>query len=386
MSGSDDSAGNPGSAATPLAERLAARIARDGPMSVAEYMHASLHDPEHGYYRGQTAIGKAGDFITAPEISQIFGELLGLWCVLVWQSMGSPSKLRLIEIGPGRGTLMRDALRAARLVPEFRAALSVELVESNTVLQAAQRETLAGESVPLSWRGELLLGDGPVILIGNEFLDTLSIDQWIWRNGAWRMRAVGLDQEGALTFLECEARPDSEAGAEAPPPLPPDLVPEEGCIFESRSRPFADLVTAIKKLGGPVASLLIDYGHTRSGFGDTLQAIDAHRYADPLQSPGKADLSAQVDFAAFADAARAEGLAVDGPVTQAELLGRLGIIERASRLMAMNPTLAAGIEASVARLLAPGGMGTRFHAVGLRSVDISPLPALEPVETDRRPT
>jgi len=377
VSGSD---GNAGSTATPLTDRLTARIARDGPISVADYMQACLHDPEYGYYRGQTAIGQTGDFITAPEISQIFGELIGLWCVLVWQSMGSPSKLRLIEIGPGRGTLMRDALRAARLVPEFRAALSVELVESNGVLQAAQRETLAGESVPLSWGGELLPGNGPVILIGNEFLDTLPIDQWIWRDGAWRMRAVGLNQEGALTFVEMED------GSTALPSVPPDLVPEEGCIFESRGRPFAELITAIKKLGAPVAGLLIDYGHTRSGFGDTLQAIDAHRYADPLQSPGKADLSAQVDFAALADAARAEGLAVDGPVTQAELLGRLGIIERASRLMAMNPTLAAGIEASVARLLAPGGMGTRFRAVGIRSVDISPLPALEPVETDRRAT
>ena len=377
MSGND---GNAGSTATPLTDRLTARIARDGPMSVADYMQACLHDPEYGYYRGQTAIGQTGDFITAPEINQIFGELIGLWCVLVWQNMGSPSKLRLIEIGPGRGTLMRDALRAARLVPEFRAALSVELVESNGVLQAAQRETLAGESVPLSWGGELIPGNAPVILIGNEFLDTLPIDQWIWRDGAWRMRAVGLNQEGALTFVEMED------GSTALPSVPPDLVPEEGCIFESRGRPFAELITAIKKLGAPVAGLLIDYGHTRSGFGDTLQAIDAHRYADPLQSPGKADLSAQVDFAALADAARAEGLAVDGPVTQAELLGRLGTIERASRLMAMNPTLAAGIEASVARLLAPGGMGTRFHAVGIRSVDISPLPALEPVETDRRAT
>ena len=377
MSGSD---GNAGSTATPLTDRLTARIARDGPMSVADYMQACLHDPEYGYYRGQTAIGQTGDFITAPEISQIFGELIGLWCVLVWQSMGSPSKLRLIEIGPGRGTLMRDALRAARLVPEFRAALSVELVESNGVLQAAQRETLAGQSVPLSWGGELLPGNAPVILIGNEFLDTLPIDQWIWRDGAWRMRAVGLNQEGALTFVEMED------GSTALPSVPPDLVPEEGCIFESRGRPFAELITAIKKLGAPVAGLLIDYGHTRSGFGDTLQAIDAHRYADPLQSPGKADLSAQVDFAALADAARAEGLAVDGPVTQAELLGRLGIIERASRLMAVNPALAAGIEASVARLMAPGGMGTRFHAIGIRSVDISPLPALEPVESHRPAT
>ena len=380
MSRSGDSADDTGSTATPLRERLAARIARDGPMSVADYMHACLHDPEHGYYRGQTAIGQAGDFITAPEISQIFGELIGLWCVLVWQSMGSPAKLRLIEIGPGRGTLMRDALRAARLVPEFRAALGVEFVESSSVLRAAQRETLTGESIPLSWGSDLLPGDGPVILIGNEFLDTLAVDQWIWRGGAWRMRTVDLNRDGALIFK------DTEDGSAAVPPVPADLVPEEGCIFESRSRPFAELAAAIKNLGAPVAVLFIDYGHTRSGFGDTLQAVDAHRYADPLQSPGKADLSAQVDFSAFAGAVRTVGLAVDGPVTQAELLGRLGIIERASRLMAMNPALAAGIEASVARLLAPGGMGTRFHAVGIRSVDISPLPALQPVETDRRVT
>jgi len=372
--------GASGRAPTPLAKRIAARIAQHGPISVSDYMDACLHDPEHGYYRRQTAIGKGGDFITAPEISQIFGELIGLWCVLVWQGMGGPANLRLVELGPGRGTLMRDALRAARLVPEFRAALSVELVESNAVLEAAQRATFAGESVPLNWRRTLAPGNGPSILIANEFLDTLAIDQWVWRNGAWRMRAVGLDEQGALTFSERDPAPG------AVPPVPSDLFPHEGCIFESRGRPFADLAAAIKARGSPVAALLIDYGHTRSGFGDTLQAIEAHRYADPLQAPGEADLSAQVDFAAFADAARAEGLAVDGPVTQAELLGRLGIIERASRLMAVNPALAAGIEASVARLMAPGGMGTRFHAIGIRSVDISPLPALEPVESHRPAT
>jgi len=188
--------------ATPLARKLAARIAQDGPISVADYMQACLHDLEHGYYRRRMAIGGAGDFVTAPEISQVFGELIGLWCTVVWQQMGAPQAVRLIELGPGRGTLMRDALRASRLVPEFRAALSVDLIETNAALADIQRTTLGGEAVALGWSTGLEPGAAPAIVVANEFLDTLPVAQWAFRDGVWHRRCVGLDAAGDLNFVD----------------------------------------------------------------------------------------------------------------------------------------------------------------------------------------
>jgi SAM-dependent MidA family methyltransferase len=287
--------------------------------------------------------------------------------------MGSPERLQLIELGPGRGTLMRDALRAARLVPAFNAALAVTLVESNQTLEQVQRKTLAGESVPLAWASAIPAGDAPSIIIANEFVDTLAADQWVFRDGAWHTRCVGVDAAGALTFVDGPP----VAGAELAPELPP---PAEGDIFQPPAAALANLASKLGAAGTPCACLLIDYGHDRPSFGETLQAVAAHRYADPLAAPGEADLSLQVDFAALAAALHDAGLATDGPVSQGEFLGRLGIVERASRLMAANPAKAAEIEASVARLIAPNGMGTRFRVLGFRSPALPPLPALAPVD------
>ncbi|CAN1722511.1 NADH dehydrogenase [ubiquinone] 1 alpha subcomplex assembly factor 7 [Hyphomicrobium sp. 1Nfss2.1] len=351
---------------TPLAGHLAERIARDGPISVADYIDVCLQHPEHGYYRRQTAIGAAADFVTAPEISQVFGELIGLWCAVVWQQMGAPASLRLIELGPGRGTLMRDALRAARLVPAFRAALRIELVETNETLEQLQREAFRNEVVPVTWSTNLTSADGPTIVIANEFLDTLPADQFVWRDGAWHRRCVGLDASGSLQFVDGPA-----AEANLPASLP---APAEGDIYEHRRTAFARLAADLAALGTPLAGLFIDYGHTVPNYGDTLQAILAHRYTDPLQTPGQADLTMQVDFTAFAHAIAAAGMRCDGPLPQAEFLGRLGAVERASRLMAANPARAAEIESGMARILAPTGMGGRFQVLGIRSVDVSPLP------------
>ena len=360
--------------ATPLARKLAARIAQDGPISVADYMQACLHDLEHGYYRRRMAIGGAGDFVTAPEISQVFGELIGLWCTVVWQQMGAPQAVRLIELGPGRGTLMRDALRASRLVPEFRAALSVDLIETNAALADIQRTTLGGEAVALGWSTGLEPGAAPAIVVANEFLDTLPVAQWAFRDGVWHRRCVGLDAAGDLNFVD--GAPDT------PITLPDDLgAPLDGDVWESRDAAMAGFAGKLATLGAPFAALFIDYGHAHPGFGDTLQAISEHRYTDPLHAPGEADLTSQVDFAAFTHITSAHGLACDGPVPQAEFLGLLGIVERASRLMAANPAKAAQIETAIARLMAPGGMGTRFQAIGVRSRDLVPLPALGAVDT-----
>jgi SAM-dependent MidA family methyltransferase len=358
--------------ATPLAEILVARIAREGPLGVADYMQACLHDPAHGYYRKQTAIGRGGDFITAPEISQVFGELIGLWCAVVWQQMGTPAKLRLIELGPGRGTLIRDALRAARLVPDFVKAGSGELVESNATLIAAQREVLADVSAPLEWRHDLEPGSDPAIVLANEFLDTLPVTQWVYAGDTWRQRRVGLDASGALAF-DTSGTPDPDFH---PPVAQP---PVEGAISEARD--VSDLTAKLHALAPVCAALFIDYGHAQPGFGDTLQAISGHAFDDPLRAPGEADLTAHVDFAAFSAAARSEGFACDGPLAQGEFLGRLGIVERASRLMAANAAQAGRIEAGVTRLLSPGGMGSRFLALGLRSPSLPPLPGFEPVDS-----
>jgi SAM-dependent MidA family methyltransferase len=361
---------------TLLAGQIARRIRSEGPLTVAEYMRVCLHDPAHGYYRTRKAIGSSGDFITAPEVSQVFGELIGLWCAVVWQQMGAPSKLNLIELGPGRGTLMRDALRAARTVQGFRDAITVNLVESNAALAQQQRTTLSGETVPLHWHDNMeACRDGvPTVLIANEFLDTIPIDQWVYRYGRWHKRCVGLDDTQQLAFV------DAHADATFPPTASLNATPREGDIFEAREPALAGFSQRLAEWGPLLAALLIDYGHSSPGFGDTLQGVRDHRYEDPLSAPGEADLTAQIDFASLTMAITAGGLAVDGPVTQAEFLGQLGIAERASRLMDANPEQAALIESAIARLMAPNGMGTRFKAIGARSPGLPTLPALTPVD------
>ncbi len=359
---------------TPLAAKLAARIRQHGPIGVADYMQACLHDPEHGYYRRSPAIGRDGDFITAPEISQVFGELIGLWCAVVWQSMGAPSPVRLVELGPGRGTLMRDALRAARADPAFRSALDVHLIESNAALEAAQRAGLAGEGVPISWSAGLKIeGEpAPTILIANEFLDTLPVAQWVFHDGRWHRRCVGLGEVGALSFMLGDADASVTQAAQG------------GDILESRAAALAEWSGDLAACGAPLAALFMDYGHPVPALGDTLQGVAAHRYDDPLRAPGEADLSAQVDFAGVADAMRSRGLACEGPVPQAQFLSALGVVERASRLMAADPLKAATVEAGGARLLPPGGRGPRFCALGGRSESVAPLPGFEPVDTGVR--
>jgi len=356
---------------TPLALELKARIRKHGPISVAEYMRACLGDAEHGYYRGMPAIGAGGDFVTAPEISQVFGELVGLWSVVAWQQMGAPGRFHFVELGPGRGTMMADALRAAALLPAFRAAAQVHLVESNPHLRASQAERL-GELCRPCWHDRLAdIPPGPVIILANEFLDTLGADHIEVTADGVGLRGVGLDTAGRLDFVRLE-------GGGVPGDAMPDvrlaqLVP--GQVLERQD------LAPLRALGewastGPLAVLFIDYGHSRTTAGATLQAVRAHRYEHPLASPGEADLSVGVDFAHVGATLAGWGLHVDGPVTQAEFLGRLGIIERASRLMAANPAAAAGIEAGVARLMAPNGMGSRFKVLGARSATLPALPGL----------
>jgi NADH dehydrogenase [ubiquinone] 1 alpha subcomplex assembly factor 7 len=364
---------------TPLAVKLKARIRERGAITIKDYMEACLQDAEHGYYRAQAGIGAAGDFITAPEISQVFGELLGLWSAVVWQQMGKPASVNLVELGPGRGTMMRDVLRAAATVPGYPDALKVFLIEPNPALRRVQQATLADARVAFDYLEPPNFPDGPSIILANEVLDCLPVWQFErvgTGNGAvWRERTVEIGEGDRLQFGLGRTVPLRPGGGNSLPP------PEAGDILEDRNA--RGIIGGIGETArsGPVAALLIDYGHKASGYGDTLQAIRAHTAEHPLTSPGEADLTAHVDFAAFQSLAREWSarpdqpqLAIDGPVTQAEFLGRLGIMERASILMAANPGKASSLEMGVARLMAPNGMGTRFKVIGLRSPHLPPLP------------
>ena len=325
-------------------------------------------------------IGGTGDFITAAEISQIFGELIGLWSAVVWQQvLNGPPSVRLVEYGPGRGTMMRDALRAARVVPGFFAATSVHLLEMSQTLAAEQRAALNGAGVPVFWGQNLAGFEPPAIIIANEFMDAWPVEQWIKTETGWRCRGVGLDARGQLCFTivpGTRVRDDLEQSHPGAP---------LGTIVESqRPERLAEAFKALNR-AGPLAALIIDYGYATPSSGDTLQAVRGHAYENPLTSPGEADVSSHVSFFELATELHRAGLEIDGPVTQSEFLGRLGIIERASRLMHSNPGRAGEIEAGIARLMAPNGMGTLFKVIGVRSPGLPPLPGF-PAQPPNPPT
>ncbi len=362
---------------TPLALKLEERIRREGPLPVSEYMRACLDDPEHGYYRSRPAIGAGGDFTTAPEISQIFGELIGIWAAVAWRAMGAPTEVDLIELGPGRGTMMSDALRAARVVPGFLDAARVHLVESNALLREAQLQTLSAvaERVPISWHealGSEIAGGRPAIVLANEFLDALPVRQLVFVEGQWRERCVGLDGDSFVLVFGDRSEPEH---------LPSIRSPRDGDILEIH--PGFDHVAEVLALWSsqPMAALFIDYGHTETAFGDTLQAISRHRYASIFERPGEMDLTAHVDFAAFRRACTGRGLRFDGSITQSEFLLALGLAERTGKLMsAARPDEIGLIEAGAQRIADPLGMGGRFKAACVRSPHV---PVLPPIPANR---
>ena len=355
---------------TPLAMKLKDVIRRDGPMPLQFFMSSCLWDEDFGYYRRQPVFGTAGDFITSAEISQVFGELIGIWAGVVWQtSLRGVPAVTLAEYGPGRGTMMRDALRAARIVPGFAPAAGVRLIEASESLRHGQAQTLAEMAGLVTWGSDMADVAPPAIILANEFLDAWPAAQWVMTPDGWRANGVGLDSRGDLQFVALNGEVPHGLALD-----PSASVAVPGSVVETqRLDQFAEGIAAIASRG-PVAALIIDYGYTSPAVGDTLQAVRAHGYESPLTSPGEADLSVHVNFFDLASALHRAGLLLDGPVTQSEFLGSLGLIERASRLMAANPARAAEIEAGVARLIAPGGMGTRFKVLAARSPGLSPLP------------
>ena len=337
-------------------------IALQGPITVARFMAEALTHPRDGYYMRADPLGSAGDFTTAPEISQMFGELIGLWCADCWRAMGAPEPVLLVELGPGRGTLMADALRAAATVPDFRAALDIHLVEASPALRARQEEALAGASA--HWHDSL--GDvprAPMLLIANEFFDALPIHQFIATAQGWRERLVGLADDGFCFVLAPGATPACALIGANP-------LGEAGAVLEIRPAATAlgrDIAERLAADGG--AALLVDFDKTGPS-GDSLQAVRGHRRHDVLADPGTADIAAAVDFAALTEAAR--GARVHGPVQQGEFLEALGLGARATALAAdATPDQAADIESARNRLSAPDEMGTLFKALAITGPDMA---------------
>jgi NADH dehydrogenase [ubiquinone] 1 alpha subcomplex assembly factor 7 len=344
-----------------FAGRISRRIAGAGPLSIAAFMAMALHDPTSGYYARRRAIGAAGDYTTAPEISQIFGELVGLWCAQAWDAVGRPDPVVLAELGPGRGVLAADLLRAAAVVPEFRRALRLFLVEASPLLRAEQERRLAWVGPTWLERADQL-PDGPMLVVANEFLDALPIRQFVRQENGWAERRVALDRAGCLIFAD---GPPSAAAAL--------LVPERlrrsapGTLIE-----FCPAAVALAAFLGrrftrePGAALFIDYGHCGEAPGSTLRAFRRHHPQSVLSRPGTADLSADVDFAAVAAAARAAGADVHGPVAQGRFLAALGAAARCEMLCARaSPAQRGAIKRGIARLVDPAAMGERWKAMAV---------------------
>lgn len=345
-----------------LEERLKRRIRAFGPITLADYMAAALTDPEEGYYRRKDPLGADGDFVTAPEVSQMFGELIGAWAAVAWEQMGRPDLVRLVELGPGRGTLMADALRATARVSGFHQALRLHLVEVGERLMERQRAALGAWSP--AWHPDLSgVPDGPAIVLANEFLDTLPIRQLVRSGAGWEERLVGL-VDGDLAYVFA---PTALASL-----LPPDLVDVlPGTTVEispARISVVDHLARRLLRQGG--LALLIDYGAPESRAGGTFQAIRSHKSWPPLVEPGTADITSHVDFGEVARAARLAGAAVHGPIGQGILLERLGIRPRAERLSARD----AGVAAALGRLIDLDEMGTLFQAIVVAHPDL-PVPA-----------
>jgi len=386
-----------------LGQRIAALIAAQGPISVAEFMMLA----NNAYYAARDPFGAGGDFITAPEISQTFGEMLGLWCVQIWHDQGKPKRKRLVELGPGRGTLMADVLRAARVMPGFLDDLEVVLVEASPVLRKIQGETLSafaraapphpalspaggegktweppspprsggegrGEGVvPFRWVNQFdsTLMDRPFFLLANEFFDALPIRQFVKTARGWCERMVTLDANCTLAF------------ALSPVPAPETLIPPDrrdapdGSIYEVSGAAISlavDIAHAIAHNGG--GALIVDYGYDEPGFGETLQAVSEHAFATILDAPGESDLSAHVDFLALAAAAKVAGASVFGPTTQGAFLQNLGIVRRTEQLIASRKPADLSLWTDVDRLIAPEQMGTLFKALAILPTSAS-IPA-----------
>lgn len=355
---------------TPLEQILVARIAATGPITVADYMADCLLHPAHGYYTTATPFGRDGDFITAPEISQMFGELIGLCLAQCWLDRGAPAPFALAELGPGRGTLMADIWRATARVPGFHDAAQVTLVEASDALRKVQAQTLNGIA-PVWIDHAAELPQMPLFLVANEFFDALPIRQFTFRDGGWAEHQVGV-KDGRLCFGLAPPSPVAALQDRDEDARPGDIIelcPTAGPII-------AEIAARITTHGG--AALVFDYGERRS-LGDTLQAMQSHQPTPPLNAPGQADLTAHVDFGALAATATATGCAVTPMIPQGVFLERLGIVDRAQTLAAgLSGTALETHVSAFRRLTHPDEMGTLFKTIGFSQAGSPQIPGLQP--------
>ncbi|WP_066775200.1 class I SAM-dependent methyltransferase [Candidatus Viadribacter manganicus] len=341
-----------------LSEKLVEHIRDNGPLTVAEFMGACLYDPDDGYYATRPSIGGANaDFLTAPEASQMFGELIGLWCAHEWDALGKPA-FNWIELGPGRGVLMQDALRATLRIEGMHDAANVVLVETSEPLRDEQ-----AQRVPTAeWAPRIEdAPPGPSLIVANEFFDCLPIRQFVFGEDGWHEKLVGLNEADKLTFGLSAAIPAPESDTE------PGTVREIAPGLESL---IYDIERRLHDAPGRV--LIIDYGYAKPEGADTLQALRNHKKVDPIEAPGEADLTAHVDFSRIAQLASDANLQVHGPITQGAFLRALGIEFRADALMRANPTHTERLKREVRRLTHPDEMGALFKVICLSSPNLPP--------------
>ena len=359
-----------------LLDHLKRRITLDGPISVADYMADCLGHPDHGYYMTRDPFGEAGDFITAPEVSQMFGELIGLWLVECWKQRNSPKAVTLVELGPGRGTLMSDILRAAKMAPAFLKAVDIHLVETSPALRRHQEKALAGHKV--TWHDDLssVPERGALYAVANELFDALPIHQLVRTESGWRERMIGLDPEnGGLAW--------------GLSPGTPGLIARMNPRLEGEARPgdIAEICPAgagiARELGRRISEsdgvgLFIDYGYARSACGDTFQALKGHQYVDVLDHCGEADLTAHVDFEALALSFQMTGAQPAPLLTQGEFLNRLGLSMRAQALArGADGKQIEALQAAYDRLTGADQMGELFKVLAIGGRDHPKLPGFD---------
>ncbi|MDO8288716.1 MAG: SAM-dependent methyltransferase [Parvibaculum sp.] len=358
---------------TALAQHIARLITETGPMPLSHFMALALGHPKHGYYMTRDPLGAQGDFTTSPEISQMFGELVGLWIAETWIAQGSPSPMILAEFGPGRGTLMADALRALRSVPGLLEALEVHFVETSPVLSALQKKNVPNAT----WHDRFdTLPQGPLYVIANEFFDALPVRQFVRLKQGWCERFVMLGEDSTedAPKFEPAIMPVPLASLDILAPAHRNAPLNSLAEVSMASAAFTeDIAGRIKTHGG--AALIIDYGHVKSAIGDTLQALRAHQFVDPFETPGEADITTHVDFEALVRAAKIGGVEAHGPIEQGTFLKALGIHERSETLKA-KATLdqARDIDVAERRLTAREEMGSLFKVLALTPIG-APIPA-----------
>jgi NADH dehydrogenase [ubiquinone] 1 alpha subcomplex assembly factor 7 len=367
-----------------LSKHFCDLIKATGPLTVERWMADCLGHPEHGYYITRDPFGVDGDFITAPEVSQMFGELLGLWCAQTWLQMGSPSTVHLVELGPGRGTLMADALRVAKVLPPFLEAVHIHLVETSPILRKKQQEALADYAV--TWHDSFDdVPPGPALVLANELFDALPIRQFIKSQLSdkeeviWLERLIDLDPDDDSKFRFVASPGPSPAASLLSIDL--DYCPDDSIaeLCPAGLRLGHTIGARLKEHGG--AALFIDYGYGASQIGDSLQALLAHKPHPVLEQPGAADITAHVDFSMLARSAREGGAKTFGPVEQGLFLTALGLNQRAGMLKASAPAdLAEEIDAAHKRLTAADQMGTLFKVMAVCHPDLETLAGFENTE------